>query len=106
MRSRPAQGAANNTFYIIKSGAAKVRQEKGTPRELAELGPGQFFGERALLKAEPASRAPRIERTGSHAPGHPAASRDQRPLQPPPRPRAGLGLDRRVERAGGVLLRP
>ena len=37
MRSRPAQGAANNTFYIIKSGAAKVRQEKGTPRELAEL---------------------------------------------------------------------
>jgi cGMP-dependent protein kinase len=49
------QGAANNTFYIIKSGAAKVRQEKGTPRELAELGPGQFFGERALLKAEPAS---------------------------------------------------
>ena len=47
--------------------AAKVKQEKGTPRDLAELGPGQFFGERALLKAEPASRAPRSGRPASRA---------------------------------------
>jgi len=51
------QGEANSTFYIIKSGSAKVLQAGSdkTPRELAVLNQGQFFGERALLTDEPAS---------------------------------------------------
>jgi cGMP-dependent protein kinase len=54
------QGGTNETFYIIKSGEAKVIQKPDsgllrTPRELATLGTGQYFGERALVKDEPAS---------------------------------------------------
>jgi len=53
------QGEPNDTFYVIKSGGAVVNiidLESGkVVRELAKLGPGKFFGERALLKSEPAS---------------------------------------------------
>uniref|UniRef100_A0A7S0J4A9 cGMP-dependent protein kinase n=1 Tax=Calcidiscus leptoporus TaxID=127549 RepID=A0A7S0J4A9_9EUKA len=54
------QGQPNNTFYIVKSGEIKVMNmpESGifrTPRELATLHTGQFFGERALLTDEPAN---------------------------------------------------
>lgn len=52
------QGEANNTFHIIKSGRAVVKKhEEGEEEEqkLAELTEGQFFGERALLKDEPAN---------------------------------------------------
>jgi len=46
------QGEANNTFYVIKSGTVSVMQDG---KELAKLTAGQFFGERALLKDEPAN---------------------------------------------------
>jgi len=51
------QDKANTTFYIIKSGQVSVvkKEGKSTPRTLAELGPGKFFGERALIKDEDAS---------------------------------------------------
>lgn len=52
------QGEANNTFHIIKSGKALVKKREDGEAEdqlLAELGEGQFFGERALLKDEPAN---------------------------------------------------
>jgi len=46
------QGNDNNTFYIIKSGTVTVAQ---SDMEIAQLNAGQFFGERALLKDEPAN---------------------------------------------------
>ena len=57
------QNEANDSFYVIKTGDAKVLLEVDPssgkpitpPRELVQLGPGKFFGERALLKSEPAS---------------------------------------------------
>ena len=56
------QGQENDTFYVIKSGTAKVMQagapgqsEMGGTRVLAELSAGNFFGERALLMGDKAS---------------------------------------------------
>jgi cGMP-dependent protein kinase len=46
------QGATNNTFYVVKTGEAVVFS---SGKEVAKLHAGQFFGERALLKDEPAS---------------------------------------------------
>ena len=49
------QGAPGDYFFYIASGAVRVwlALEDGGARELAELGPGQFFGELALLDKEP-----------------------------------------------------
>ena len=52
------QGEANNTFYVIKSGGVSVLQDS---KELAQLTDGQFFGERALLKDEPANATIKCE---------------------------------------------
>jgi cGMP-dependent protein kinase len=46
------QGKANDVFYIVKSGEVGVLQND---KEIATLKAGQFFGERALLKDEPAN---------------------------------------------------
>lgn len=44
------QGEAGTRFYIIQSGQAEVVQERdGVARRLTVLGPGQYFGEVALL---------------------------------------------------------
>jgi cGMP-dependent protein kinase len=45
------QGAVADAFYIIESGAVKCTQIKttGTELELLELGPGDYFGEMALM---------------------------------------------------------
>jgi cAMP-dependent protein kinase regulator len=44
------QGEAGTRFYIVQSGQAEVVQERnGTARRLTVLGPGQYFGEVALL---------------------------------------------------------
>jgi len=54
------QGSENATFYVIKSGEAKVMQAgapgvpAGGTRELAPLDTGKFFGERGILQSEPA----------------------------------------------------
>jgi putative ABC transport system ATP-binding protein len=48
------EGAAGDKFYLIRSGRATVLQDAGTLRtEVATLGEGEFFGERALLTGEP-----------------------------------------------------
>jgi CRP/FNR family cyclic AMP-dependent transcriptional regulator len=49
------QGAPGDYFFYIASGAVRVwlELEDGGSRELAVLGPGQFFGELALLDKEP-----------------------------------------------------
>jgi hypothetical protein len=49
------QGTQGTNFYIVKSGAVDVMQKTGDaePQKLATLGPGQHFGERALLTDEP-----------------------------------------------------
>lgn len=47
------QGEEGDTFYMVKSGRLEVfREEDGERKKLAELGPGDFFGEIALLKGE------------------------------------------------------
>lgn len=44
------QGESGTRFYVIESGQAEVLQERdGTRRRLTVLGPGQYFGEIALL---------------------------------------------------------
>jgi CRP-like cAMP-binding protein/Zn-dependent protease len=49
------QGEPGDRFYLIRAGRAEVlRAESGEqPRQVAELGPGEFFGELALLHAAP-----------------------------------------------------
>jgi len=46
------QGHASDTFYIVKSGVVGVVHDG---KQIAELKAGQFFGERTLLKDEPAN---------------------------------------------------
>jgi len=49
------QGTPGDYFFYIATGAVRVwlSLEDGGARELAVLGPGQFFGELALLDKEP-----------------------------------------------------
>jgi len=46
------QGNPGNRFYLIKEGQAVVRRDPGN-QLLATLGPGDFFGETALITGEP-----------------------------------------------------
>eukprot|EP00753_Platysulcus_tardus_P015009 PLAT4708.1.p2 GENE.PLAT4708.1~~PLAT4708.1.p2 ORF type:complete len:705 (-),score=394.97 PLAT4708.1:123-2237(-) len=48
------QGEPGNIFYIVKEGQVRVtRREEGKLEELMKLSEGDYFGERALLTAEP-----------------------------------------------------
>lgn len=48
------QGAPADKFFIIADGEVQVlREDDGTTREIAHLGPGQFFGETAILRDSP-----------------------------------------------------
>jgi rhodanese-related sulfurtransferase len=49
------QGDPGDYFYVLKAGSAEVRraQEGTSPAKVAMLGPGDSFGEEALLKSEP-----------------------------------------------------
>ena len=46
-------GEPGDAFYVILNGRAKVRRASG--RAVAELGPGAYFGEMALLDGAPRS---------------------------------------------------
>jgi len=43
------EGGYANDFYVIEDGSAKVERDG---QQLAELGPGDVFGEQALLEGE------------------------------------------------------
>ena len=49
------QGEVGDFFYLIRRGRAHVTRQSpsGTAIKLAEIGPGQTFGEEALLSGEP-----------------------------------------------------
>lgn len=49
------QGEEGSTFYIIKSGkvSVHVKGSDGVEAEVAQLGPGAYFGEMSLLTGEP-----------------------------------------------------
>lgn len=50
------QGDEGNDFYIIISGeaiATKSMESGSAPQEVMQYKPGEYFGERALLKSEP-----------------------------------------------------
>jgi putative ABC transport system ATP-binding protein len=49
------QGDEGDAFYLVAEGSVRVsaREASGGDVERAVLGPGQFFGEAALLKGEP-----------------------------------------------------
>lgn len=51
------QGDPGDKFYIIKSGRVRVfrRDDEGLDVELSEMGPGEGFGEMALLTGQPRS---------------------------------------------------
>lgn len=50
------EGGAADGLYVVLSGAVRVvRQDQGEPLLLAELGPGQVFGEISLLHQRPAT---------------------------------------------------
>jgi putative ABC transport system ATP-binding protein len=48
------QGDSGDKFYIVRTGGVEVsRSKEGISESLVRLGPGSFFGELALLRAEP-----------------------------------------------------
>lgn len=51
------QGEKGDAFYIVNSGKVEVRISKWffSTKTLAALGPGDFFGEMALLSSDPRS---------------------------------------------------
>jgi CRP-like cAMP-binding protein len=57
------QGHAGDTFYIIKKGRVEVIVEKasGESARVADLGPGDFFGEMSLLTGEARTASIRVK---------------------------------------------
>lgn len=47
------EGEAGSEMYIIESGMLDVLRHARGPKPLAELGPGDFFGEMAILEDQP-----------------------------------------------------
>ncbi len=48
------EGERGNTFFMLVSGGVRVVTDGlDEPKEVARLGPGQFFGEMAVLNDEP-----------------------------------------------------
>ncbi|MGF1469409.1 MAG: Crp/Fnr family transcriptional regulator [Sandaracinaceae bacterium] len=58
------EGEAGATMYVIQSGAIRITKEvRGQERTLAVLGPGEFFGEMAILNAKPRTATAAVEET-------------------------------------------
>lgn len=58
------QGDAGESFFLIRSGSVDIviQDASGTERNLATLGPGEYFGEMSLLTGEPRSATARVTR--------------------------------------------
>jgi len=57
------EGEEGDRFYLIRSGRAEILKETGGRlKSMGTLGPGEFFGELALLRNEP--RAATIKALG------------------------------------------
>ncbi len=52
-----SEGKPGNSMFVLMEGGLTVsaRTEDGSPREVARIGPGEFFGEMSLLTGEPRS---------------------------------------------------
>jgi CRP/FNR family transcriptional regulator, cyclic AMP receptor protein len=60
------EGSAGTEMYIISSGTVKlVVNRNGREIALATLGPGQFFGEMAIVDATPRSASAVADRDGT-----------------------------------------
>lgn len=54
------QGDAGDNFYLVEDGKLEVVQEDAHGKKLAELGPGNSFGEMALISKEPRNATVRV----------------------------------------------
>lgn len=61
------QGEIGDLFYVIETGTADVlrRNARGEEELLAKLGPGDFFGEEALISDDPRNASVRMNQNGS-----------------------------------------
>lgn len=61
------QGEVGDLFYVIESGLAEVvrRSPNGEEKVLATLGPGDFFGEEALISDAPRNASVRMTQNGN-----------------------------------------
>lgn len=61
------QGEIGDMFYVIENGTAEVirRDKKGNEEILANLGPGDYFGEEALISDAPRNASVRMTQSGS-----------------------------------------
>lgn len=58
------EGETGDTMYVIQSGAVRITKTvKGEEKTLAILGPGEFFGEMAILNAKPRGATAVVEET-------------------------------------------
>jgi CRP-like cAMP-binding protein len=56
------EGDPGDTMYVIVSGTVRITKSvKGEDKTLALLGPGEFFGEMAILNAKPRTAAAVVE---------------------------------------------
>ena len=47
------EGSTGSFMYVVAAGAVEIRRKKeGTERKVAELGPGEIFGELAVVDSE------------------------------------------------------
>jgi CRP/FNR family transcriptional regulator, cyclic AMP receptor protein len=48
-----AEGSSGSFMYVVVAGAVEIRRKKeGVERKVAELGPGEIFGELAVVDSE------------------------------------------------------
>lgn len=48
-----SQGSTGNYMYVVLRGSVEIRRERdGVERKVAELGPGEIFGELAVVDSE------------------------------------------------------